>query len=310
MLGVHNSSSNSLPITPAVEPLNASAAVARPASATPNESHTATEEVLRLKLELAQAQNKISRLDQELAQRRLVQQYSGRVTPAGAPGSDFLPSLGESGAPRINGISIPNPMGRAPFPQDQGWSAQDDCHSDTSNAFSAGGFNRSRTIWGNGKPRFQNSFLQGSMNDDFPGPDGLQSVPWAGRSSTPDLVTPVPGPGPFAPSTLDGYRSDRRTPEQDMMMRPPGNRRGGRYDNRYGSLRSFNAGYGCYSAGDGHFDVPSGFAGDPPGPLSGPIGGALFPPHHQQQTGASLSPHATEFTSNSSPVCTGHGDLG
>src|SRR3954451_12854900 len=75
------SASSSLPITPATEAYPTTAPTTRSASIAPNDGIAGPDEVLRLKLELAQAQNKISRLDQELAQTRLVS-HSGRVTPA------------------------------------------------------------------------------------------------------------------------------------------------------------------------------------------------------------------------------------
>ncbi len=287
----HQSSSSSLPITPASEPFPGAAPTARSASATPNDSRVATEEVLRLKLELAQAQTKISRLDQELAQTRLVKTESGRVTPVITLDSEYssIPGL-EQVATRAPAASAT----KAQMPRDNAWPPQDDSRSDTSDTLSAGGFSRSRTIWGNGKSNYQNSLLAGAA----PVTDGSSAVSWqaqAGRGYNPGYIDT--GAPPYGPSPMDGYRPDRLTPDQDVMMRPSSGRRGHRYDNRFGSSHTFAPGYGGgYNLNQTQYD-PAPYSAGPTGPVSSTSGTNMYPQYQQQAVGTALSPHATEFTS-------------
>lgn len=287
------SSSNSVPITPAAaEGFSAAASNTRPASTTPNEKQAATEELLRLKLELAQAQTKITRLDQELAQSRHSQLGSGRPTPTLSPDQEGLPvPHDDSATSRIPVGPVFNGPATNQFPPHNAWQGPipipDDCRSEISDAMSASGFNRSRTIWGNSKPGFQSSFVPSPV----PLPDAPQSIPWGGARNQSYLENP-----PFGSPIMDAFRGDRLTAEQDFMARPLNNRRGNRYDNRFGQQQSFNGGYGSYS---NQFDPPPAFAGAGPGVLSGDsgLGMGIYSAYPQQGTGSSLSPHAREFTS-------------
>ncbi|EOO04256.1 putative pumilio-family rna binding repeat protein [Phaeoacremonium minimum UCRPA7] len=230
----HGSASSSLPITPTTEGFTTIPPTARSASATPNEGHPTTEEVLRLKLELAQAQNKITRLDQELAQTRDIQFGSRRPTPTTSPEQNIslVPNVEQITA-RAPGAPVTNVQPRAAFPRDNFWHAPvpDDCRSETSDALSATGFNRSRAIWNSGKPSFQNAFVPNSNVV----PDAPQPVPWGGLRN-PDFMDHNPH---FPPPVVDGFRSDRVSPEQDFMMRPSSARRGNRYDHRFGQPQPF-----------------------------------------------------------------------
>ncbi|KAK2939132.1 hypothetical protein FoTM2_002350 [Fusarium oxysporum f. sp. vasinfectum] len=87
----HASSSNSLPVTPATDAFPSTAPTTRPASATLDEARSESEEVMRLKLQLAQAQNEISKLDQELAETRVVK-TTADVPPFGTRGPVYPPS--------------------------------------------------------------------------------------------------------------------------------------------------------------------------------------------------------------------------
>src|SRR6478609_5193164 len=60
----HASSSNSLPVAPATDAFPSTAPTARPASAALDDARGESEEVVRLKAQLAQAENKISKLGQ------------------------------------------------------------------------------------------------------------------------------------------------------------------------------------------------------------------------------------------------------
>ena len=290
----HGSASSSLPITPTTEGFTTIPPTARSASATPNEGHPTTEEVLRLKLELAQAQNKITRLDQELAQTRDIQFGSRRPTPTTSPEQNIslVPNVEQITA-RAPGAPVTNVQPRAAFPRDNFWHAPvpDDCRSETSDALSATGFNRSRAIWNSGKPSFQNAFVPNSNVV----PDAPQPVPWGGLRN-PDFMDHNPH---FPPPVVDGFRSDRVSPEQDFMMRPSSARRGNRYDHRFGQPQPFAGGFGGYN---NHFDSSPAFPVGGPGVMPGEsgMGIGMYPTYPQQGTSTGLSPHAREFTSTGS----------
>lgn len=287
------SSCSSLPITPAAEGFPAqSVSAARTASTTPNDNQAAAEEILRLKLELAQAQTKITRLDRELAQTRLASQEAGRATPA-LTEPDFLPSISaisaSPAASRISGGSAINIPGKISFVRENNWMTQDEARSDISDSLSAGGFNRARGIWNNNKAAFANPFPQNQAVID-----GTQPLPWPNsRTVNPDFDSS------FATSGMDMYRQDRVVPEHDVV-RPMG-RRGHRYDNRYGFSNNFAGGFGGFNMGAGPYESVVGYGTGPQAAMAGGMGMGLCPPYQQQPVGTALSPHATEFTSAGAP---------
>lgn len=189
----HESSSNSLPMTPATDAFQTTAPATRPASATIDEARLDVNEVLRLKLQLAQAQNQISKLDQELAHSRTSEPDS--TTSGSAAGRRS-----------------------APASRDSPWPINEDSHSDTSD-MSSSAFTRARGIWGQPKPPFSTQNSQSSTADPSP-------ATWLGGRA----AQPFPDPG-VSFSVADGFR-DRMIQESDMMGRPTNNRRGSRYDNR------------------------------------------------------------------------------
>jgi hypothetical protein len=287
----HHSSSSSLPLTPAAEGVSApSAPTTRSASATSNDSQINNEEILRLKLELAKAQSKISRLDQELAQTRLAGQDGGRVTPSLISESDFssaMTALASPPASRI--VTVPALLGatKPPLTREHSWMIQDDTRSDASDSLSTGGFNRARGIWGNNKTVPTSHFSQSQMMGD-----GVQPVPWANNRAINPNYEPA-----FAPPSVDMYRQDRMAPDQDMM-RPTG-RRGNRYDSRFGPSNNFGGGFAGFNMGTGQYEPT--YAAGLQGTVSGGMGLGLYPPYQQQAVGTPLSPHATEFTSTGAP---------
>ncbi|PSR90522.1 armadillo-type protein [Coniella lustricola] len=285
---------NSLPVTPAVDSFNGNAPAARPASASPND-RAASDELLRLKLELAKAQNHISRVEQELAQTRQVSQASGRATPNMSSDSEFT-----GGAPLVEPIGT-KPSGNTAmlgFPKPQmprdNWQApvSDDCRSDISDALSATGFNRSRGTWNtnNNKFHYQKTTMPPPMPMPMPENDALSSWPQHRNQGFMD----APG---YPPSSVDSYRGDRYNQESGLMRSGSG-RRSNRYDNRFGG-QPFGNNYSNYNLGQPQYDAASGYAG---GPSNMPGGGMnMFPQYGQQPVGSPLSPHATEFTSASGP---------
>ncbi|KAM3442651.1 hypothetical protein NHJ13734_002219 [Beauveria thailandica] len=253
------SSSNSLPMTPATEAFQATAPTTRPASATIDEARLDVNEVLRLKLQLAQAQNQISKLDQELAQSRTSEPDS--TTSGSAAGRRS-----------------------APASRDSPWPITEDSHSDTSDTLSASAFSRTRGIWGQPKASsFSHNNSQSSVADPSP-------TSWlGGRAAHPFADPGVPFP------VIDGFR-DRMTQESDMMSRPGNHRRGTRYDSR-GVPSGFVAAHG--QGGnffDSMGSTMNGPAMNMSHPQAG-SGMAMYPQYQQQAAGTALSPHASEFTS-------------
>lgn len=261
------SSSSSLPITPATDAFSSAAPTHRPASATLDDSRPEADEVLRLKLQLAQAQSQISKLDQELAKTRALKT--------------------EIDVPTIGGIRT-----MATAARDNTWAVADDAQSDTSDALSASAFGRTRGIWGNSKPAFVGNMSQSATSESSP-------ASWfGGRGFSQGYVdsnTPYP--------VLDGCRGDRLTPDPDLLMRPSGaSRRGNRFDSRFNSAQ-YGSGFGGVGGPVNQFDsmgesLSSVAVNAPPG--LGPAGMSVYPSYQQQPIGTPLSPHASEFTSKAS----------
>ncbi|KAI1764342.1 ARM repeat-containing protein [Hypoxylon sp. FL1150] len=285
----HAALSNSVPITPATESFEGNTAPnTRPASAALNDgdSNSSTEEVLRLKLELAQAQNKISRLDQELAHTRQPGSGTGlEPTISISPVDPDFPSgfQAPSNTSRVSmGSTSLVPGNQQSMGKDGShpWSTFDDARSDTSDALSATGFNRSRNIWGNRNA--QGAFMQGG----FSGPEA-QNSQWGLRASSQGYMDQSmsfeqPGPG--------NYRGDRLTPDYELTIRPGGNRRNNRYDSRLGA-GGFGGGYN-YNSGSQY-----GSEGGMGGPAQGSAGHGMYSNYQPNPVGTPLSPLASEFTS-------------
>ncbi|KAK0705111.1 armadillo-type protein [Lasiosphaeris hirsuta] len=291
----HQSSSSSLPITPIPETLPTTAPTTRSASVTPNDNKADTE-VMRLKHELAQAQSKISILDHELAQTRLATQDSGRITPVFVTEPEYRAIIGTTVSP----VAPRVPVGPAfsasikpPFSREHSWMVQDDARSDTSDTLSAGVPNRVRGIWSN-KPAFTPSCPHPSSS--MPITDDTRGGPWA--SSRP-MHLPTNFEQSFVAPSVEPYRPERISPDHEMAR--PAGRRGNRYDTRFGQANNFGGGFNAYNIGPAQYESGTGFAGGPPGAMSGGMGLGLYPPFQQQSAGTPLSPHATEFTSAGVP---------
>lgn len=309
MTSAHPSSCNSLPPTPATETFDAfggTVPTTRPASAAPAD-RAATDELLRLKLELAKAQNHISRVEQELAQTRRDCVESGRATPILSSDSDFT-----GGAPLIDPIGTKGPGNpsmpgfikpQLPLTRDTNWQAPipDDCRSDISDAVSATGYNRSRGIWNNGiKPvGYQNSFVPTPM----PMQEAIPAGNWPHSRNQGFVDQGMPS---YSAPPMDNYRGDRYNQEPDLMRSGSG-RRNSRYDNRFGG-QSYGSGYGGYTnmggigggmgsgMGQNQYESAANYPSGGPNNMSGG-GMGMFPQYGQPQVGTPLSPHATEFTS-------------
>ncbi|KAI0125105.1 Pumilio-family RNA binding repeat protein [Xylariales sp. AK1849] len=286
------SSSNSVPATPATEDFGSTIPTTRSASATGKEGSSTDDEILRLKLELAQAQSTISQLEQIRPPK--IEFGYGHTSPLDAEFPGGMPIEHNSSSFPGRGIGMNPPVSMT----NSSWSAHDDSKSDTSDALSATSFNRSRNIWNGGKP----ALFPGAS---FSGPDTPQNVnAWAGRGSNQGFMDPSMAfhVGP------DNYRADRLTPDYDMTIRAPSNRRSGRFDNRYGSPAFNNPGPIPYGGGYNNYGQTQ-YDGSGPsmsGPGQYPVGMRPYGGHQPSPIGTPLSPLATEFTSGNGPWKTEH----
>ncbi|KAI0884789.1 ARM repeat-containing protein [Annulohypoxylon maeteangense] len=285
----HASSSSSVPITPATETFGSTAPTTRPASATlKKDGEVNKDEVLRLKLELAQAQNKISRLDHELTQTRQIQpglEYGIGGSPVD---NEFSPEFRPDSDPsRVLGPLAPNAVGHQAMGREgQYWSSFDDSRSDTSDALSATGFNRSRRLWG---PKNNQGPFQGG---GFPGPDTPHNQ-WNGRSAQQQGF--MDQNMAYEPSVSGNYRGDRLTPDYDLTIRPSSSRRNARFDTRLGTP-AFGANPGLsggYNYGGSNYGADNGTQGPPQAPSNS----GMYSNYQPTPVGTPLSPFATEFTS-------------
>ncbi|KAJ8124045.1 hypothetical protein ONZ43_g145 [Nemania bipapillata] len=287
----HNTTSSSVPITPATEIFGNTVPAARPASATVNESTTSDEELMRLKFELAQAQNKITRLDQELASTRQGHPSLDQSTSISPVNAEL--SSGNQPAPTMSRVPGLHPIntGAQYLGREMGhpWSGYDDSRSDTSDALSATGFNRSRNIWGGMK---QNPSVP-------PPPEVPQNGPWVGRTASHSYVES--GMSYDSSVTTGNFRPERLTPDFDLTTRPVGSRRGNRYDTRFGGQGfggpgqgySSQPNYGGYAYPQGQYD-PSAITS---GGSQNSLGAGIYSNYHPTPVGTPLSPLASEFTS-------------
>jgi hypothetical protein len=292
------SSSSSIPVTPATDAFTFSS-TAPTSSATPSRddaTQPSAEVVLRLQLELEQAKGRIARMDQELTQTRItkhtIEQAIGTASEADFP----LNQASDAADQRINSIQQTlNPSIRHPYGRDNSWAAQEDTHSDASDALSAGGFNRARAIWGNGG-RQQYTGYHNTIPDFQQPQAGFPAGPWTGRGLGQQFSEPPLAYG----SHLAGFRGDHLMPEMDSGVGIPGDRRGnsraGRFGNR--SAGSFPC-VGSNSSCDNLNSVPNTFnsVGGMASNVASPIMSGIMA-YQPQPIGTPLSPFAPEFTSS------------
>jgi hypothetical protein len=302
--------SNSIPITPASESLRASTAPTTnaPSVSGDDKPDTSVEELLYLKLELEAAKAKMARMDQELAQTRITKHTLDQVI--GTPSELDFSSGRQDEVHRANSFERTLNV-RPQIQRDNSWAGHEDSRSDTSDALSAGGFNRSRAIWGNGaKPVFPTN--QGPMANYQPA-ETLAAGQFMGRGFGQPFVD---GSLQYSSPPMNSLRGgDRMMPEPDLLMGPPGNRRnivGGRFNNR--AVGSFPYS-GSNSSYDGFTPVSTPYGsvagmGNPMGmgmsgissgmPISGGLSGGMYGGYQPQPIGTPLSPHAPEFNANGS----------
>lgn len=267
----HASSSSSVPVTPATDIFPSTGPTTRHASTSVNPGNAASEEVLQLKLRLAEAQAKLSRL----GDRNDSQGFKSEADQGQGQ------ALGQMAAPAHESV----------------W-ANEESFSESGDSLA--------NIPPNRAPSgvMFNANLRGpihSVGIPPPSSEGSNSSSWFGSRNSFNQ-TFVDAGNPY--SQVDGYRSSGRlTPDSDMFFRPPGGQRGNRFDSRYASPGPFNGPYGPgpYSQPVSQYDImPSqgnGGASLLPGPQG--IEMAVYPGYQRQAMGSGLSPHATEFTSTS-----------
>ena len=297
--------SSSLSVTPATEAPSSTAPTTNTPSAAQDEtSASKPEDLARLKAELEAAKGRIARMDQELAQNRIARHTMDQVLGSSTSESDF-PLSGLSSEPNLAPIS--NPPLRPSFQREGSWATQEDARSDTSDALSAGGFNRARAIWNQGgKTSFQGYTGSAPYHQSSEIANGNQ---WMSRGySQPFVDTPIPI---AVPQPMGAFRGNS-IPDPDMLMAPPTARRptGGRFSSRHNgsfpysssssSYEGFNPSSASYCSGIGSIGSPMMGMNQNMSMPTVVGGGMNYGTYQPQPIGTPLSPHAPEFTSSGS----------
>lgn len=285
----------------APESFNASTAPTADTSNAPEAEDVASpsaEEVLRLKLELEAAKGKLARMDQELAQSRITKHTLDQVI--GTPSELDFPVGQHAEAGDIHMNNLPQGLktnnARSQANRDLSWAAGDDSRSDTSDALSAGGFNRARAIWGNGpKPSFHSAPLPAAA---FQPSEALSTSQWMHRGFGQPFVD---NSAQYGAAPASGYRGDRMMADQEILVQSTvrRNNAGGRFNNRAAGSYSYAGSSGSY---DGYTAVSSygtsNGVGAPVGVGMSGLPAGMYPGYQPQPIGTPLSPHAPEFTSS------------
>ncbi|KIH94961.1 hypothetical protein SPBR_03560 [Sporothrix brasiliensis 5110] len=234
---------SSLPITPGINGLQGSSALMlRSSSANQPES---SDEVLRLKLQLAHAQNKINILDNELANTRSIKSDPSQALSLANTDPDFpsVPLSDQIAPPGMIGLRAPS-AARPLFNRENIWAQADEPRLETLDN-PTGSIGRARSF----------SDTQGALDDT----------------------------------------RGRMTPDTDLLLRPQ--RPGNRSDSRNPNTQAFN-GYSNFNAGQVLFDTNPGFLTGGSGPNMNNNSLGMFPQFQQPPIGTPLSPHATEFNTD------------
>jgi hypothetical protein len=300
---VITTSSNSVVITPASDtfPHSNSPTTGPPSNSDDEARAPSADEVLRLKAELEAAKGKIARMDQELAQTRTIKhtidQAIGNASEADFPLHHQVEEC----------VHAAPPGTRPHFQRDNSWAAQDDARSDTSDALSAGGFNRARAIWTNGKPVFGG--FQGAV-PTFQVPEANSSNQFINRGfAQPFVESQMSYPGPQTST----FRADRMIPDPELLMAPSAARRSqpvGRFNNRSSNgsfpYASSNSSFDGYTPASTQYSSAAAGIGAGLGPIGNSMnmgmntGMNIYGGYQPQPIGTPLSPHAPEFTSSGS----------
>lgn len=275
----------------------------RSESISPNGDTETSEELLRLKLELAQAQVKITRLDNELANSRFViKPDSSTMMSLAMPEPEYPTiSMFDQSISRATGSIAGTSTTKPLYSRDNIWLLAEDGRSDTGGSFNTGTIGRSRGVWrSESKPAvFQHSFPTAPAS--IPMADSLPTQPasiWPPvRPSNPSFMESNCQAFGDPSVTIDGGLSGRLTPDNETLLRPSSKRRGSRLDSRMGASQAFGD-YGNFNTGQVPFDNANEFSS---GGGSQILNSSMFPQYQQQPIGTPLSPHATEFTAGTGP---------
>lgn len=292
---------SSLSITPGIDGLHGSSALTMHSSSA-NQPENA-DEVLRLKLQLAHAHNKINILDSELAHTRTTKPDGSQILSVVNTDPDFPPVPGSDQIvpPGMIGFPAPNPA-RPLFNRENIWAQTEEPRLDTLDNPS-GSIGRSLGMWLDDikQPGFQQAFP--ARPNSIPIGTGHHSSqtssiwPPSRPANQGFFDTNPPGFGDTQVALDDG-RGGRMTPDTDMLLRPQ--RPGNRADSRIPNNQNFN-GYSNYDAGQIQFDANAGFLAGGGGPNMNANGLGMFPQFQQPPIGTPLSPHATEFNADTAP---------
>ncbi|OAA64416.1 pumilio-family RNA-binding repeat protein [Niveomyces insectorum RCEF 264] len=304
----HQQSRNALPVAPAADGLiGTSASTIRSTSLTPQENVVSAEELLRLKVELAQAQNKINRLDQELAHSRTAKpDNTPGLPPLTAPGSEFpAATQGEQVSFRGTGGLIAAPVAKHLYMHDTIWSPPGENPADAMDASSAGTFGRSRAVWPSDLKQvgFQHTFSANPVSAPLtsaPIPPPPAPIWPTGRPGNHNFAEPFPQAFGNVSSSTDSYRENCITPDNDMILRPPSQRPGNRLESRFTAGHALGT-YGAYNPGQLQYDSSVDFSATSGSQMINATGLGVYSHSQQQPIGTPLSPHAPEFSGSSAP---------
>lgn len=290
---------SSLPPALSIEgPLGPSALTMRSSS---DHQQGNSDEIMRLRLQLAHAQNKISLLDNELAHTRSVKSDSSQILSVANTDPDYstVPNSDHVLPTSMNGLQVPQ-AARSLYNRENIWSQADDSRLRNMQN-TTGSIGRSRGMWLDEikLPGTQQAF---SMS-------GPSSIPIGTASNSSQNATIWPSGRPNNQSYFelssqlfrdaqanmeDDGRVDRLSPDNEMFLRPlrPGNRSDSRTSNSQNLV-----GYSTYSPVQMHFDTNGNFASGTGLQTINTSGLNMFPQFQQPPIGTPLSPHATDFGS-------------
>ena len=300
---------SSVPITPATEGFQAvNTAPVTNTSSIPGETpaELGDDEVLRLKMELEAAKGKIARMDQELAQSRITKHTIDQVIGSTVSEADF--SMGQPSEPYGYTSEQGTISARPQYYRDNSWGCQqDDAGSDTSDALSAGGFNRARNIWSNGASGAKPSFgsIQGPGAAFQPSQAMAQNEFMNRGFGQPFIDTPMQ----FQAPVMADLRGERFVQSPGEIMLPPigprrNNNPAGRFNSRPSGSNlyaSSNSSYDGFTPGSTSYgSIGMGVTPQPQAGLnmSNSISNGMYSGYQPQPIGTPLSPHAPEFTAN------------
>jgi hypothetical protein len=260
-------SSSSLPVTPAVEAFPSTTPSTRPASADTNENRAESDELARLKFQLAQAQNQISHLEH---------------------------STSKAPQPPV-GWATNEDAAKTEPPLNFAWGQIEEGYADQSDVLSRNAFNRSRVVWNNPTGLYGATHVQAPVTEHPPAawPSGRGMNHGLAESSLPMY------------NSLNEKRHERPNPETDYLIRSF--RRAERFDHsNTTSAQPYGGSFNIYNTPVGQYDGSMLHAGVPVNSMTGaplqnhlglgPSSSGMYS-QAQQSFDTALSPYASEFTS-------------